>query len=41
MNHDLPLIPVVAGVLLVYVGHFVYTVSHRIHRPDAIRTSRR
>jgi hypothetical protein len=28
MDHGLPLIPVIAGVLLVYAAHFAYTVFH-------------
>jgi hypothetical protein len=39
MHPDLPLVPVLAGVLLAYVGYFAYTVLHRIRRTDVIRTS--
>ena len=40
MDHGLPLIPVVAGVLLVYAAHFAYTVFHYIHRRETVGTSR-
>jgi hypothetical protein len=30
MDHDLPLVPVLAGVLMAYAGHFAYTIIHRI-----------
>jgi hypothetical protein len=37
MEHGLPLVPVVAGVLLAYAGYFAYTLFHRIHRAYVIR----
>ena len=40
MDHGLPLVPVVAGVLLAYAAYLAYTVVHYIHRPAADKTSR-
>jgi hypothetical protein len=35
MDHDLPLVPVVAGVLLVYGTYFAYTLFHRAYASPA------
>ena len=40
MDHGLPLVPIVTGVLLVYVGHFAYSFFHRIPRRAPSRDAR-
>ncbi len=32
MDHGLPLVPVVAGVLIAYTAHFAYSVFYRISK---------
>jgi hypothetical protein len=40
MDHGLPLVPIVTGVLLVYAGHFAYTFFHRFPRRATSRDPR-
>jgi len=39
MDHGLPVVPVVTGVLLVYAGYFAYAVVQHVVRSAALRPS--
>ncbi len=39
MEHGLPIVPVVAGVLLTYVAQFAYTVYHHISKASPTQHS--
>jgi hypothetical protein len=40
MDHGLPLVPVVVGVLLAYTAHFVYSIVQFASLPQLRRTVR-